>query len=923
MKVAQAAGLYAASLNQQAYSEEEMYGLIRADHLSSWASRYAAPSEFPRLIRLLIRSMTNPRAISFPADEAVRLAGYDGQLELDEATSGIPSGVSVWELGTDRNVRVKADGDYSKRTEDPKSVDPADTTFVFVTPRSWPGKAAWMEARQAEGLWKAVLAFDAEDLVQWLEVAPAVAAWFGRLAGIVPQGVQDLDGALEDYRSATQPEFDPAGTLIGRKDQVETLLRALTGPPTAIQLQASSQEEGVAFIGSSIRELPFDQQDSVLARCLCIANADALRQVCTLGSNFVLIVGEDVTPLPAESRLHIIIRVVRHATGGEGTIELAEPNMRELFEWVHEQGIDRNDAYRLCCDADGNLERVRRNFLRAGPPLPAWAQLPTAAAVAPAVLLGAWEARNAADQATVQKIAGTSTYDQFEETLGAWMSGANPLMTRAGDLCRVYRRTHARKYLEPFLRTGQLEAFKTEFLEVMLEADSRFDSPVGERWLLSNRRAHSGALRTALTETVLILAVEGDARNSCFEGRTAQSWADRVLSILYSHREEPNFWRRIRSELAELAEASPDQFLSALESDLASARPQVLDLFEDEGDHGSCLHAGLLWALEALYWNPVYLGRTARLLARLTRLDPGGRWGNRPRASLFMIFNPMQPQCTVAAQERQQLLRALAAEFPDVAVGICVKMIESRDGFIDTARKPTIREWAPRGPQSIAMTDYSADVDFAGALLLSIAGQDVAIWYELLSNLKQFCSELVERIFGGIEQLLPQLEQPARLKLRKDLRRLLHHHNQFLDAEKVPEWLYTQDLLNSLGRLYEALKPSDPVDANAWLFDFWPELPFETSTNWDWEKTSLNALQRGAVGELLALGLPVIIERMSAFKNPHALGFILASVAEGRAMTEQLLSAYGEAEDGHVQDFIRGFRPPFTRLSKEDSFRNG
>jgi len=153
-----------------------MYVLIPAEHLNVWASRYTTPAEFPRLVRLLLwAELRTPRVINFPADEAVRYQGYDGQLDNATTKAGLPEGLSVWELGTNRDIKAKADEDYEKRTKNSVGIDRASTTFVFATPRTWPGKAAWAQARSDEKFWRRVLAFDAEDLLQWMEHSPAVA----------------------------------------------------------------------------------------------------------------------------------------------------------------------------------------------------------------------------------------------------------------------------------------------------------------------------------------------------------------------------------------------------------------------------------------------------------------------------------------------------------------------------------------------------------------------------------------------------------------------------------------------------------------------------------------------------------------------------------------------------------------------------
>lgn len=111
--------------------------------------------------------------------------------------------------------------------------------------------------------------------------------------------------------------------------------------------------------------------------------------------------------------------------------------------------------------------------------------------------------------------------------------------------------------------------------------------------------------------------------SACYAGRRPQSWIDSASHRLFERRGEAGFWRRIRGELRELAEAAPDQFLTALETDLEQAEPPVLELFEDEGNQGACLHADLLWALELLAWAPEHVGRVVLILAALAERDPG------------------------------------------------------------------------------------------------------------------------------------------------------------------------------------------------------------------------------------------------------------------------------------------------------------
>src|SRR5215208_874547 len=109
--------------------------LVDATDLNAWSNRREAPSLLPRVIRRLVHAtLERVDRVGFPADEGVQLGGYDGVVRVGEGNAFVPEGTSVWELGTNRNVKAKADEDYEKRRADPLGLDPSGTSFVFVTP---------------------------------------------------------------------------------------------------------------------------------------------------------------------------------------------------------------------------------------------------------------------------------------------------------------------------------------------------------------------------------------------------------------------------------------------------------------------------------------------------------------------------------------------------------------------------------------------------------------------------------------------------------------------------------------------------------------------------------------------------------------------------------------------------------------------
>lgn len=886
-----------------------MIGLIRAEDLDRWASRITTPPEFPRLVRLLVSSTASAlRHVDFPADEAVRLAGWDGKVLTDEAAPFVPAGFSAWELGTSEDVRGKANDDYEKRTRDPVSVDPKQTTFVFATPRRWPGKEAWATEKRAEGRWKNVLAFDAESFVQWLENAPGVAAWIGPLVGAAPRGARSLEVLCDEYRTATKPPLDVSGVLIGRDNEKTKLLSALNLAPQVLEIAATTHEEAAVFVGACIHSLPEADRDSLWARSIWIDSADTLPLIAVSARLLVVVVPGDIPT--GSTRHHWIRAVAGRSSGAPNSLELGAQPISALIDFVTAQGLERNDAYQRCQEAGGHLERVRRTIFATKAPRPEWASPSTGVSIAASILIGEWDESVNADKATVAAIAGVD-YEQFVRAITPFVHGPSPLVTRAGTVWKVYNRSNAWRYLEQALTTQQLEAFLAAAHDVLLEADPRFELAPEERWMANvhgKKRNHSGHLRTGLAQGLVHAAVLGRDDAACYAGRRAQAWIDGACYRLFKGRSQQEFWRQIRGELQEFAEASPDQFLTALESDLDEREPQVLDLFQEEGEHGACLHADLLWALEILAWAPEYVGRAALALAALAERDPGGRWGNRPRTSLAELLLPWRPQSNTSAAERKDLLHIITRRHPKAGWELGKALMPTQTTILTPSARPKLRHWAPEiDADPTPAAEYWAEIQDISERLLELCGTDSERWHFLLSSLNSFMPPLRERVLSSAEAFARTVTGTNRLAFRERLRKLLHHHNQFAGDEKV-NWVYSTEILARLETLYASLEPEDPIDKTAWLFSFHVERPTDVARDWKEEQAHINSEQAQAA-ETLATSLPLtdLINALPRFENQRLLGYRLGQSSPAVAIEQDLLRRCANSAVPAERDLAQGF----------------
>jgi hypothetical protein len=885
-----------------------MIGIIRAIDLDRWASRITSAPEFPRLVRLLVYSTARGlKQIDFPADEAVRLAGYDGKVLADEASPFVPAGFSVWELGTGQDPRTKANEDYDKRTLNPLGFDPRQVTFVFATPRRWLGRDDWVAKKRAEGKWKDVVAFDAEIFTQWLENAPAVAAWLAPVVGCMPPDARALEAVCDAFRTATKPALDLSGLLVGRDSERAKLLALLQGPPLVVEISATTVAEAAAFVGACIESLPEHERDSLWARAIWIDSSAGLRAIAVSDRPLIVVASGE---LPSAGTQHHFVKVgASRGSGAGNAMELGAQPVSALVEYLAKQGLDRNDAYERCQEAGGYLERVRHTLLAVAPAVPEWAAPAVGVTIAAAILIGEWDESYEKDKAIVSAIAGVE-YEQFVRAVTPFQSGPSPLISRAGTVWKVYARPTAWKQLEPSLTKRQLEVFLESARDVLLEADPSFELAPDERWMANvhgKRRAHSDHLRNGLAGGLLHAAVLGRDDSACYAGQRAQSWIDSACHQLFERRGESGFWRRIRGELRELAEAAPDQFLTALEADLAQAEPQVCDLFEEEGEHGACLHADLLWALELLAWAPEYVGRVALVFAALAERDPGGRWANRPHSSLTEMLLPLQPQCSATAPERKKLFMLITQRFLKAGWNLGKALMPAQTTIVTPGARPKLRGWAPEAERKpVLRADYWAEIQDISERLLELAGNDAERWHFLLSSLNSFMPPLKERVLRGAEELGRQIEGDNRLLFWTLLRKLLHHHNQFSAKEEV-EWVYPREILDRLETLYARLTPEDLVSQLAWLFAFHVERPTDVATDWREEQEKTNAAQADAAEALAKVDLNAVVAALPRFENHRLLGYCLGRSSTAEVIEPSLLRRCAASANEQERDLTRGF----------------
>ena len=181
-----------------------------------------------------------------PSGSSVRLPGWDGILEVGQGNAWVPSDVSGWEFSCNKNITSKANDDYEKRTKDPLGLQRDTTTFVFVTPRRWTGKRVWEMERREERKWHDVRAYDADDLVTWLEQSPEVTRWFTNVLRRLPSDYPTMNRIESLHQEATEQRSAGFADVAAMRAELQTLMTSIATQaeqPDSELIQGSDQRK--------------------------------------------------------------------------------------------------------------------------------------------------------------------------------------------------------------------------------------------------------------------------------------------------------------------------------------------------------------------------------------------------------------------------------------------------------------------------------------------------------------------------------------------------------------------------------------------------------------------------------------------------------------------------------------------------------
>jgi hypothetical protein len=859
---------------------------IDSKDLEMWAERRSCQEYLPLVIRRLIRASVNGiESISFPAGESIIYPGWDGKLESLEETEYVPKGLSVWEIGTNKDIKRKAEDDYKKRKQNPLGVNPSDTVFIFLTPRIWTTKEDWAEEKRNEKFWRDIKVYDARDLEEWLEQKPAVGAWLAKHIGKYPRNALSLEDWWNEWSQVTRPPIIPELALGGRTEESAKVIDWLKEAPKSLSVQALTKDESIAFLFAVIFTLPENEKEYFFSRSLVVLDKDSFRHIVTTNKNGLIIIPtfEEIDIAGSYSNLHhIFIPLSSDSTVRQEKIVLPWIKKEEFISCLERMGITKENAENYSQDTARCLSVLRRQ-LSPTAKQPEWAKPENVKELLPALLIGKWNEINEDDKEIISDIAGSS-YDEYVISLKRWLYQPDPPIIKIGEIWRLLSFLDAFFILSPFLSSNHFGKFKNISLKVLKEIDPALELEPEKRWMASvygKTPKYSKELREGITQTLTLIAVFGDKVNNGrgldlpYGYHTSQVFVDHIVKELLN-KADWKLWCSLSDVLPLIAEASPSSFLDAVENSLLQNPPPIIGMFSETEDAftSHSAHPSLLWALEGLAWDPSLLGRVTLILGKLARLDPGGKLANRPINSLRAIFLLWLPQTFADLEQKLKVLDLLIKREPQVAWDLLINLIPHAHDIVFPNHKPRWRQFSEKTENKVTIKEHLEGITGIVDRILKNVNYDGGRWCQVMEHFSDLPPQEREKVFCKLSECINSIDE-GKFELWNKLREILCRHRSFHDAE----WLLPEKELLEIEKLYNKLEPKDNIKRFQWLFDdYWPELP-EGKEIKDYEKLEeiISTKRKNAIQSIKNdLGINGLIGLATQTKNPQFVGFTLA-----------------------------------------------
>ena len=847
----------------------------------------------PELIQRLVFAQCTRNSLKrgrFPNGDRISENGFDGYVRFLGDSSWVPTGNSVWEMGTNANVKLKADKDWAagQMRSWPSNDQKKDFTWAFISPHPWgeQDREAWVDSKKSLGIWKDVRVYDVTDIETWLVQCPLVAYWFKEIIGCAANDIYNAEFQVRNFLPQHENIKAKIKLLVGgRDDEYSEVEKFLLSTRKRLKVNGESRNEASLFIAAVALSLENNHNRiSILSRLVFVLGQNAIDNINESYGEVIIVPltkeAENVALSSSNPNLRVVCLGIKKdisllSTGYEN-VDLSRLRSSPVEDALISFNIQEQLARTLSREAKGSLYFLEWSLDENSSQKPAWCNHDLLI-FACLWLVGQWNENNENDRKVVEELSEKSWNEVKKIILPELQPGGQ--FEKFGTMTDWKAWPSCLNYVLGALDCDLLQRYKKLILEVFSIHDPTVEMNSTERMLADwddIRHPYSPYLRSGILSSLTMLGVH------C---KRQEPFINTIVKELLSGegKELGLKLATLASNLGDLAEAAPEIFLDVCVS-LSLDREACECLFVEDKDFFSprSFHCNVLWAIERLAWSPDYFAATVDILARFEELKLKTFVSNTPLNSLVDIFLPWYKSTLAEYDLRVTTFKLLADNHWEVAWDLACKIMPSRTSNTSGTDKPKWQNWLPLNfvygrtiNERILFSNFIVD------WMIDQAVDRPEYWCELIRDIHRWKRETHVNTYDKFIKCMSQvniseLEKNLHNKIYDELFRFIKNQQEYSDKN----WAMLSCELEPLIKVLDFFEPKDPISKHIWLFNEWPRYVGRKGMTHAEQESYLEQERNKAIVEIYnKQGLKSIIK--AALDNPNKawrLGYSLAII---------------------------------------------
>ena len=522
------------------------------------------------------------------------------------------------------------------------------------------------------------------------------------------------------------------------------------------------------------------------------------------------------------------------------------------------------------------------------------------------ILIGGWQDNNQSDKDAVSKILNID-YNEWLNIATEILDSNDRQLVCENGFWKLDNRIELWKIYGKHIFDSDIDTFKDIILSVLNEAIKSFETIIEYQDTISIYAIDSTFSTTLKKKISEGLAILGCYPEMCIH--ILQSKISTICSLIIRELLLDATWKNwggLNDLLPTLAEASPRAFLDAVNKAISINPCPFDELFslESQESLGCNYLVGLLWALEALAWDPHYLFTVCDILADLSSRYPKGHLENHPFNSLVTILLPWWPQTLASTEEQRNVVQSLLREWPDVAWKLLLKLIPQSYQISSNNYRPRWRRLISDGwEERVTKDNYTFQTLFYAELAVIEAGKKSHRLSDLIDHMDNFPEEILEKSLRLLcSQIVQELPEEQKFIVWEHFINFINRNKCYTNEKYAKQ----SDMLVYMEQIAQQIAPQNNFYLLKHIFSVNNYRKYNSS-NWEKQQNELKTSKIDAIKTLFQKsGIESVIQFYDTVKHPIEVGDCLGFIDDS-SIDIMLLPEWLNKEDEKSIDFVHGF----------------